>query len=137
MSTVERTIHIATRPEVVWRYWTDPARICTWWGAVADLDPRPGGVCQVELFPGAVMMGEYLELVPYERIVFTMGWEQHDDAPQVPPGSTTVEVTLVPDRKGTTLTLTQRGIPEGEADRHGAGWDTFLPRLVDAAGGAA
>jgi uncharacterized protein YndB with AHSA1/START domain len=39
---VERTIRIAARPETVWRFWTDPERICDWWGSSAELDPRPG-----------------------------------------------------------------------------------------------
>ena len=41
---VEETVRIAARPETVWRYWTDPERMCAWWGAAAELDPRPGGV---------------------------------------------------------------------------------------------
>ena len=38
--------------------------------------------------------GTFVELVPHSRIVFTFGWEG-DDQP-VPPGSSTVEVTLTP-----------------------------------------
>ena len=40
--TVEHVIWINARPETVWRYWTDPERICDWWGASAVLDPSPG-----------------------------------------------------------------------------------------------
>ena len=38
---VEHTIRISARPETVWRYWTDPERICDWWGASAELDRVP------------------------------------------------------------------------------------------------
>jgi len=38
---IEHVIWINARPETVWRYWTDPARICDWWGVSAELDPRP------------------------------------------------------------------------------------------------
>jgi uncharacterized protein YndB with AHSA1/START domain len=38
----QRTMRIAARPETVWRGWTDPERICYWWGSSAELDPRPG-----------------------------------------------------------------------------------------------
>ena len=72
---VEQTVRISARPETVWRYWTDPQRMCDWWGAAAELDPRPGGTCRVEMGGGPTMRGEYLELVPYERIVFSFGWE--------------------------------------------------------------
>lgn len=72
-TVVEQTLRIAARPETVWRYWTDPVRMCDWWGAAAQLDPRPGGACVVELGGGGIMRGEFVELVPHERIVFTFG----------------------------------------------------------------
>src|SRR3954447_23241959 len=81
---VEQTVRIAARPETVWRYWTDPERMRAWWGA-AQLDPRPGGVCVVEMEGGGVMRGQYVELVPHERIVFTFGWDPGEGAPPVAP----------------------------------------------------
>ena len=30
---VEQTVRIGARPETVWRYWTDPRRLCDWCGA--------------------------------------------------------------------------------------------------------
>jgi Activator of Hsp90 ATPase homolog 1-like protein len=53
--TVEHVIWINARPETVWRYWTDPERICDWWGVSAELDPRPGGTCLVRLGDEAVI----------------------------------------------------------------------------------
>jgi uncharacterized protein YndB with AHSA1/START domain len=132
--TVEQTLRIAAKPETVWRYWTDPERMCEWWGTAAELDPRPGGTCRVDMGQvGAVMRGEFVELIPYERIVFSFGWEAAEGAPPVPPGSTTVEVTLVPDAGDTVLTLRHRGIPVGAADEHAGGWAHFLPLLAQAA----
>lgn len=133
MAEVERTVRIAARPETVWRFWTDPARMCDWWGAAADLDPRPGGVCLVDLGNGGVMRGEFLELVPHERIVFSFGWDAVTGAPDVPPGSTRVEVTLRADGDDTILTLRHTGIPDGERDRHEDGWSHFLAILARAA----
>jgi uncharacterized protein YndB with AHSA1/START domain len=129
---VEQTLRIAARPETVWRYWTDPVRMCDWWGAAADLDPRPGGACVVEMGGGGVMRGEYVELVPHERIVFTFGWESTDGAPPIAPGSTRVEVTLVPEDGDTILTLRHTGIPLGTVDEHRGGWAHFLPLLAAA-----
>ena len=51
-TVVEQTLRIGARPETVWRYWTDPQRMCDWWGAAAELDPRPGGTCRVEMGGG-------------------------------------------------------------------------------------
>jgi uncharacterized protein YndB with AHSA1/START domain len=131
-AVVEQTLRIAARPETVWRYWTDAERMVDWWGA-ADLDPRPGGACVVEMGGGPVMRGEYVELVPHERIVFTFGWDPTEGAPSVPPGSTRVEVTLTPDGDDTILALRHTGLPAAHRDEHGAGWAHFLPLLATAA----
>lgn len=135
-SVVEQTLRINARPETVWRYWTDPDRMCDWWGAAAELDPRPGGACVVEMGGGGVMRGEYVELVPHERIVFTFGWDPHAEAPDVAPGSTLVEVTLTADGDDTILALRHTGLPPAAAAEHHAGWSHFLPLLSAAAGGA-
>jgi uncharacterized protein YndB with AHSA1/START domain len=131
--TVEQTIRINAHPETVWKYWTDPRRLCEWWGTAAELEPRPGGVCRIEMGGGAVMRGEYLELVPHERLVFSFGWEPTDDAPAIAPGASRVEVTLIEDAGDTILTLRHTGIPDAFAELHAAGWTQFLPTLVAAA----
>ncbi len=132
-TVVEHTVRISARPETVWRYWTDPERMCAWWGATAVLDPRPGGACLVDLGSGPVMRGEFVELVPHERIVFTFGWEPTEGAPAVAPGSTRVEITLTPDGDDTILALRHSGIPAPHVDEHRSGWGHFLPMLAAAA----
>lgn len=134
--TIEQTLRISARPETVWHYWTDPQHMCDWWGAAAELDPRPGGTCRVEMGGGPVMVGEYVELVPHERIVFTFGWEPTDGAPDVAPGSTRVEITLTAEAGDTIMTLRHTGLPATFADEHHAGWSHFLHLLVDAVEGA-
>lgn len=135
---IEQTLRIDARPETVWRYWTDPVRMAQWWGAAADLDPRPGGVYVVEMEPGGPLMrGEYVELVPHERLVFSFGWDPTDTGPVVPPGSSRVEITLEPDGPGTVLTLRHTGLPAAAGEEHDRGWAHFLGRLavVAASGG--
>jgi uncharacterized protein YndB with AHSA1/START domain len=133
LTLVEETVRIHASPETVWRLWTDPDGICAWWGADATLDPRPGGVCRVEMEGGGVMLGRYVELVPHERIVFTFGWEPVEGAPDVPPESTRVEVTLLADAGDTILTLRHTGLSRPAAEEHRNGWAHFLGRLEHAA----
>ena len=131
---VEQTLRIAASPETVGRYWTDPERMCDWWGAAAELDPRPGGACVVEMDGGGTMRGEYVELVPHERIVFSLGWDPTDGAPAVPPGSSLVEITLTADGNDTILALRHSGLPVAAREEHRGGWGHFLPLIATAAG---
>jgi uncharacterized protein YndB with AHSA1/START domain len=70
--------------------------------------------------------GKFVELVPDRRVVFTWGWTDH---PDLPPGSTTVEIDLVDSDEGTLLTLTHRDLPPEEIAPHTHGWNRYLTRL--------
>ena len=63
-------------------------------GARSRLDARPGGTYAVDVNDVALARGTFVEVVPHSRIVFTFGWE--GSGQPVPPGSSTVEVTLTP-----------------------------------------
>ncbi len=80
-----------------------------------------------------VARGEYVEIDPPRRVVFTFGWEA-EGSPE-PPGSTTVEVTLVPDGEGTLLRLVHSGVPDEMRRGSSGGWDHYLLRLTVAAEG--
>jgi uncharacterized protein YndB with AHSA1/START domain len=96
-------------------------------GVDADLDARPGGVFRVNVTGQDVARGEYVEVSPNERVVFTFGWEAESNP--VRPGSSTVEVTLEPDGPATLVRLRHLGLPGGPDDRHAEGWDHYLGRL--------
>jgi len=129
---IEVKVRVDARPEIVFSFFADPQRYVRWQGARADLDPRPGGRYRVEMEDGSVVVGEYVEVEPPRRLVFTWGWEGNQE---VPPGSSTVEVTLEPDGDGTFVHLRHSGLPTDDWRRvHHDGWDLFLSRLQDAAG---
>ena len=136
-TSVAREIAIAASPETVWQFLVDPERATRWMGQAASLDPRPGGLYRVEVIPGHTARGEFVELDPQRRLVHTWGWEPGEDGPNpVPPGSSTVEIELVPDGAGTLLRFTHRGLPSSDAaESHAHGWDHYLERLVIAAPG--
>ena len=48
----------------------------------------------------------------------------------VPPGSSTLELDLVPDGDQTVVTRTHRVLPEPTRDVHRSGWEHYLSRLV-------
>jgi uncharacterized protein YndB with AHSA1/START domain len=112
-------LRIAAPPEVVFPYFTDPSRMVEWMGVAALLDPRPGGTFRVE-HDDHVVVGEYVEVEPPHRVVFT--W----------PHGSRVEVTLAPDGDGTRLTLLHHDLPEAMREIHARGWAHFLGRLAAA-----
>jgi uncharacterized protein YndB with AHSA1/START domain len=134
---IERELLIAASPETVWELLVDPAQADRWMGQQSWSEPRPGGLYRVEVIPGHIARGEYVELDPPYRLVFTWGWEG-DDNP-VSPGSTTIEFTLVADGDGTRLHFVHSGLPSTESGAsHEHGWDHYFERLaITAAGGDA
>ena len=131
--TIEVTQFIDAPPDVVWPHFTDPAAYARWMGSDVDLDPSPGGIYSVTMKEGLLASGEFVELDPPRRLVFTWGWE-HD--PLVPPGSTRVEISLVATDGGTLVRLRHHGLPTREScEHHTMGWTQYLGRLEVVVGG--
>ncbi|HKY51641.1 MAG TPA: SRPBCC domain-containing protein [Candidatus Limnocylindria bacterium] len=130
---IEKVISIQAKPETVFRLLTEPREYVRWKGKLAELEPRPGGKFRVDFLNDKdVAVGNYVEVVPARRVVFTWGWEGNEI---VPPGSSTVEIDLEPEGEGTRLRLVHRGLPEPAIPTHTEGWDFFLPRLTNIAEG--
>lgn len=128
---VER--RIAAPPAEVYRYLTESEAWSRWQGVDATIEARPKGLFAMTMGNGMRARGQFLELEPYRRVVFTWGWIDHA---AVPPGSTTVEIELIADGDGTLVVLTHRDLPEDEVAIHDRGWAHYLPRLeVVASGG--
>ena len=131
---IECEVRIEASPETVFEFFTDPAKAVQWMGTKATLDPRPGGLYQVEMDNQWIAIGEYVEVDPPKRVVFTWGWK--DDMADLPPGASTVEIALVPDGDATVVRLIHRDIPTPEsAEAHRGGWNKFLPQLALVAAG--
>jgi uncharacterized protein YndB with AHSA1/START domain len=125
---------IDASPETVFAFFTDPEKLTRWLAIEATLDPRPGGVCrQTHVGRDGVrflMRGEFVEVSPPSRLVFTWGFE--NESADVGPGASTVEVTFEPRDGGTWLTLVHRDLPASERAGHDGGWKTRLGRLATA-----
>jgi len=102
--------------ETVFKAWTDAAQLAQWWGPkgftnpVCEIDARVGGAIRIHMRSpdGSVypMKGEFREIVPPERIVFTNIAVDAADKPIIE-GLTTVTFA---ERGGkTTMTLYTRG----------------------------
>ena len=113
-------------PATVYRHLVESDRWILWQGVSATLDPQPGGLFRMETSDGRTARGQFVEVVPDRRVVFSWGWT---DMPSLPPGSTTVEIDLVPIDNGTLIKLRHTGLAPDEAVMHEMGWCRYLTRL--------
>lgn len=122
---------IAAPPEEVFPYLTDPRLMVRWFGVVADVDARPGGIFHVQVNGRDWATGCYIEVSPPRRVAFTWGWEDsgHGVLHGLPPGSTTVTIDLVPENGGTRVTLRHAGLAGDLARDHERGWTHYAARL--------
>jgi uncharacterized protein YndB with AHSA1/START domain len=118
-------------PEDVFAAWTTPERMARWMSpegsAQAQADPRVGGVFRVIMGEHEQLehTGEYLEVDPPRRLVFT--WASPSTGPE--PSEVTVE--LHPHEDSTRLVLTHEKLPAEAVDGHRNGWGTMLDLLAE------
>ncbi|HEX9496449.1 MAG TPA: SRPBCC family protein [Candidatus Limnocylindria bacterium] len=129
LDVIERVIDIDASPETVFTLLTDPAEYVKWKGRLAQLEPRRGGLFRVS-FKDSAARGEYLEVVPNRRVVFTWGWDSDDPNPALtPPGASLVEIDLEPKESGTLLRLRHSRLPDETSAMHRERWSFYLDRL--------
>ena len=125
---IVREISIDAPADVVFSYFTDPSKHVLWQGIDAELDPRPGGTLRITFAPGYVVVGTYVEVEPPTRLLYTWGWAEEGSS-VLPPGASTVEVTLEPVGTTTILRIRHTGLPDATFEFHGQGWDECLTEL--------
>ncbi len=123
--------------EKVFRAWTDPEVITQWWGPEgcsspgAEIDLRTGGRYRIAMTTPEekeiYSFGEYQEVTPPEKLVFTWIWEG-------PPEMEGVEtfITLEFAEKGdeTELTLIHERFPtQKDKENHEWGWNSCFDCL--------
>jgi len=108
---------------------TQPDRLRRWKAITARVDLRAGGDYRWTIIPGHSACGTFTEVEPGRRVVFSWGWE--GDA-ALPPGASTVTITLEPAEGGTIVRLVHDGLTGEQAAMHGEGWTHYLGRLVEA-----
>jgi uncharacterized protein YndB with AHSA1/START domain len=118
-------------PEEVFRWWTQADLLAQWMSPVgsveAVVDLRVGGRFRIVMSGGGMTIdhsGEYLEVDPPKRVVFTWVSPYTGARPSV------VTVELVPAAGGTELFLSHRRLPIDAAESHQGGWGSMLDRLV-------
>jgi uncharacterized protein YndB with AHSA1/START domain len=124
---VEASVRIGASAKALFPYFTVADQLMKWMGVSAELDPRPGGAYRVNVTGKNIAVGEFVEVTPDSRVVFTWGWE---DSELVAPGTSTVEVSLVEDGDETVVTLRHLDLVGEQAEMHKQGWEHYLSRLA-------
>ena len=131
--SIRREFTINADAATVFAFFTDPQRLIRWMGTSAELDPRPGGIMLVDVMSGWVARGEFKEVVPVTRLAYTWGWEGENHF--VAPGSSLIEIDLLPNNGSTLVRFTHSGLPPAAVAGHSEGWTHYLGRLTVAAAG--
>jgi len=133
MAELIREVVMDATPATIFPFLTDPAQHVRWMGTEADLNPVVGGAYRVLCMGTHPGVGEFIEVIPDRKVVFTFGWDEPNHP--IPARSTEVEITLTPDGEKTRVRLVHRGLPDDAISDHTQGWDHYLDRLATVSAG--
>jgi uncharacterized protein YndB with AHSA1/START domain len=135
--------------ERVFEAWTSPEVLRQWWRAgpdwetpLAEVDLRPGGTYRLSMTDTSkgethTVVGEYKEVQPPDRLVYTWSWESN---PEEMAGSmgTLVTVEFKDAGGGTEVQLTHSGFADEHIrELHAHGWEACIANLERYLSGAA
>jgi uncharacterized protein (TIGR03086 family) len=126
----EKSVLVPLSADETFALITQPDRLRRWQVITARVDLRAGGDYRWTIVPGHSAGGTFTEVEPGKRVVFTWGWE---GSPDLPPGASTVIITLEPATDGTLVRLVHQGLTSEQEASHADGWNHYLGRLVTAA----
>ena len=140
--TTLQTLRLVRRfdaaPQRLFDAWTDPQLAAGWLFTTPAseahrcvLDLRVGGRWEiVDRRDGTDYraIGEYLEIDPPRRLVFTFGMPQFSD------GFTQVTVEIAPDGTGSQMTLTQSPLPPEAVAALEQGWREMFDQMAGVLG---
>ncbi len=122
--SLQFSFDLPVSPERVYRAWFDSYEYSRFSGSPAEIDPREGGAYSLR---DGFIHGKTLVKTPFSHIVQT--WRAADFPPDTPDAM--VDIKLEPTCLGAMLTLTQTGVPAGQASRTLQDWvDTCFRPLV-------
>ena len=112
--TFDKSVVVPLDPEATFALITQPDGFGAGWPSPPGWTLRPGGDYRWTVTPGHTAAGTIVDVEPGKRVMYTFGWEEDGD---LPPGASTVTVTLTPVDGGTEV-LTGPRRPDRASRRH-------------------
>ena len=116
---LDRVIVIQASRETVFRFFTDSQRWAAWWGVGSTIEAKAGGKVYIRNPGGVEALGEVLEIVAPERLVFTYGFASGQP---IPAGSSRATIELEAVGAATRLHLLHEFPDAAVRDEHIQGW---------------
>jgi uncharacterized protein YndB with AHSA1/START domain len=139
--TIEREIHVAAAPEVVFEVISSPEHLREWWPDEAEVVAAPGARGQLVFHRPPPEKTQVVPITVVEALpprLFSFRWVYDDGQEPAAGNSLLVTFELEPSGEGTRVRMTESGFRERgwevavleEAYReHSEGWDHFIGRL--------
>lgn len=121
------------KKERVFHAWTKPEELKNWWGpdgfttTIDEMNVEVNGAYRLNMHsPDGqthVLTGQYLEVVPHDKLVFTWKWENGEQ--EFP--ATKVTIDFLEKDDATEIVVTHANLPSEEAaQQHNFGWTSSL-----------
>ena len=133
MAELIREIVIDATPETIWPFLVEAEKHVQWLGTAAEIDPRPAASTGCSSAASTSPAASTSRSCRWRRSSSPSAGTEPDHP--IPPGSTTVEISLHPEGEKTRVRLVHRGLPADAVDDHGRGWERYVGRLAVAATG--
>lgn len=137
--TVIQETWIEADPPLLWRAWTESARITQWFAPAAEIEPRAGGKFELYFNPAhreSMCTAGCTILLYDEPSTLAFEWKGPDPFAKIMNEGelTAVKVSFIPDRSGTRITLEHTGWKDsGEwlqaREWHVQAWEGMLASL--------
>ncbi len=137
-TTLEVRRTIAAPRATVFQAWTDPDMLTKWWRVdagwstpIVEVDLRIGGRYRLGMLESGkdapyVVGGEYREVTPPEKLVFTWIWEGPESTEE-----TLVTVEFLDQGNATEVVITHQNFADQHMrDEHQKGWGGCLAQLA-------
>lgn len=130
---LEISYFIESPPEEVFSAWTDAEKLVKWMGPGSvfceevEIDLKVGGQYRINMNTNEgvrIAKGEYKEIVPNEKLVFTWEWEGGTFQ------NSLVSIVFAHQANGTLITLHHTLLPDKEnTEHHTQGWEGCIIKL--------